>query len=249
MQELPTRMLASLKSKTCAPCHNRRRSAVKQSAGVNWSYLSMLDITAPLAAAAPGADPAVWIDALTTAFEDNDMMTPRRVAAALGQFSAEAGPAFKEISENLFYTSAARISAVFPREFPTLASCQGYMANPAALANRAYAGKLGNGDEASGDGWRYRGRGLIQITGLDEYTALGASVGMTPADAADWCETPEGAAASACWYWNANNLSALADQWQLTAITKAVNGAACEGLLSRISASNAALVALGETLP
>lgn len=208
----------------------------------------MLDITAALAAAAPGADPAIWIAALTTAFNDNDMMTPRRVAAALGQFSVEAGPAFKEILENLFYTSVARICAVFPREFPTLASATGYTANPEALANRAYAGKLGNGDEASGDGWRYRGRGLIQITGLDEYTALATSVGMTPADTADWCETPEGAAASACWYWNTYNLSALADQWQLTAITKAVNGAACEGLLTRIAASNRALAALGGTL-
>ena len=209
----------------------------------------MLDITAALASAAPGADPNVWTPALASAFQASDMMTPRRAASALGQFSVEAGPAFKEITENLFYTSAARISAVFPREFPTLASCQGYMANPEALANRAYAGKLGNGDEASGDGWRYRGRGLIQITGLDGYTALATSVGMTPADAADWCETPEGAAASACWYWAAYNLNALADQWQLTAITKAVNGAACEGMLARIRASNAALAALGDTLP
>lgn len=208
----------------------------------------MLDITAALAAAAPGADPAIWIPALTTAFNDNDMMTPRRDAAALGQFSVEAGPAFKEISENLFYTSVARICAVFPREFLTLASATGYTANPEALANRAYAGKLGNGDEASGDGWRYRGRGLIQITGLDDYTAFAATVGMTAADASAWCETPEGAAASACWYWTANNLNALADQWQLTAITKAVNGAAREGLLTRIAASNRALAAFGETL-
>lgn len=207
--------------------------------------LASLDFAAAIKAAAPQADLNTWLVPIIAAFGKYEINTPHRVAAALGQAAVEAGPAFAEISEDLNYTHADRICAVFPAEFTSVAIAQGYCGNPQALANRAYAGKLGNGPEASGDGWLFRGRGLIQITGRDAYTALGMSVGMSPEDAAVYAATPEGAAASLGWYWTTNGLSELADGWQLSAITRRVNGAAMLGSADRIAASNAALAALG----
>ena len=207
------------------------------------TQIDRLDLA--IRAAAPGADLSKWLTAIDDAFAAGDLTTPRRVAGALGQFSVEAGPSFSEIEENLYYSHAERIVAVFPNEFPTVAVAQAYTCNPQALANRAYAIKEGNGDEASGDGYLFRGRGLIQVTGRREYASFGNTIGMSPEDAANYCATPEGAVASAIWYWNAYQLSPMADDWRLTAITRAVNGAAEEGLQARIAASNAALAALG----
>ncbi len=204
---------------------------------------------AVLRAAAPQADPAVWLSPLQAAFDKCSVNTSRRIAAALGQFAVEAGPGFSEIIENLNYTHAVRICAVFPSEFPTLEDATPCVADPEGLANRAYANKNGNGDAASGDGWRFRGRGLIQITGRDPYTAFGAAQGMTADDAATWCETPSGAAMSGCWYLASRGCLDLADGWLLKSITLRVNGSAMLGLSDRIAASNAALRALGASPP
>ena len=202
-------------------------------------------LDAALAAACPQADQSKWLQALNDEFVTGDLTSPRRVAAALGQFSVEAGPALSEVIENLYYTHARHIVEVFPNEFPTEEASEAFVGNPKALANRAYANKEGNGDEASGDGYLFRGRGLIQVTGRREYERFGATLGMSAEDAAAFCETPEGAVASAIWYWNAYDLSPMADAWRLTAITRAVNGAAERGLQDRIAAANAALAALG----
>lgn len=209
-----------------------------------WTGRTILTAAA-LHAAAPYADPDRWLPPLQSAFDKWGVSTPRRQAAALGQFAVEAGSNFGELVECMNYTHAERLVAVWPTRFHTVADATPYVRNPENLANFVYANRLGNGDTESGDGWKFRGRGLIQITGRDEYTEVAASMpGMLPEDAADWCETPDGAAMSACWYLSTRNCLSLADNWQLTAITKRVNGAAMLGWKQRLASSNAALKVL-----
>jgi putative chitinase len=182
---------------------------------------------------------------LAAAFSKFDLRTNRRVAAAVGQFLVEAGASFQELAENLNYTHAGRISEVFPHEFPTPADAEPFVGKPEALANRVYAHKLGNGDEASGDGWRFRGRGLIQITGREEYAEFGATLGMAPEQVAAHSETPEGAAMSGCWYLASKGCLVLADHWLISKITLRVNGRAMVGAHQRQAYSEAMLKALG----
>ena len=207
------------------------------------------DITSSLTAAfkscAPRVNADLWVPLLASAFGTYGLQTSRRMAAAIGQFLVEAGSGFQEVVENLHYTTAARIYQVFPNEFPTVASAEPYVNNPMALANRAYAHKGGNGDEASGDGFRFCGRGLIQLTGRDEYTQFGSTIGKTAEDAATYCATPAGAAMSGCWYMSAKGCLRPADAWDITTITVLVNGKAKLGLAQRIAFSNAFLNALG----
>jgi predicted chitinase len=166
------------------------------------------------------------------------------MAAAVGQFMVEAGPAFHEVEESLYYTHAERLCAVFPHEFPNVAAAAPYLRDPQKLANHVYAGKNGNGNEASGDGYLFRGRGLIQITGRTEYTALAAALGQTPAAAADYCLTTAGAAMSGSWYLSTNGCLPMADAWNIAGITRAVNGKAMTGAAQRLADSNAMLAAL-----
>jgi putative chitinase len=194
-----------------------------------------------LLAAAPDASPDTWMEPLQAAFDRWGMDTAQRIAAALGQFAAEAGPDFREIVENMNYSHAERLVAVFPRRFPTLGDAQPYVGHPEKIANRVYSGKLGNGNEASGDGGLFRGRGLIQITGRDEYTAAAEAMGMTPEAVAAYAETPDGAAQTACWYLAENNCLHFADVWNIDRITEAVNGAAMLAAQERRDASEAAL--------
>jgi predicted chitinase len=190
-------------------------------------------------------DTDVWVPALSAAFAKFDVLTNKRIAAGIGQFLVEAGSAFQEVVENLRYSTAQRIHDIFPDEFPTVASAEHYRNNPEALGNRAYANKLGNGDESSGDGYRFRGRGLIQLTGRDEYAEFGTTISMTAEQAAQYCETPEGAAMSGCWYLSSRGCLPLADVWALSKITKKVNGAAMLENGQRIAYSNAFLQSLG----
>jgi predicted chitinase len=198
-----------------------------------------------LTAVAPHINASVWLPALSAAFTKYSMLTNKRMAAAIGQFLVEAGSSFQEVVENLRYTSATRIAAVFPREFASAAEAQPYVNNPVAFANRVYANRLGNGDEASGDGYRFCGRGLIQLTGRNEYTQFGATLGMTPEQTSSYLETPEGAAMSGCWYLSENGCLPLADTWDISSITRRVNGTGMEGAAQRLSYSNAVLQRLG----
>ena len=186
----------------------------------------------------------VWVPALSEAFSKYDMQTNRRMAAAIGQFLIEAGSGFGEVIENLNY-SQPRIFQIFPKEFPTLASAASYAHNPQALGNRAYANKNGNGNEASGDGYLFRGRGLIQLTGRNDYAKFGAAIGKSAEQAAQFCETPAGAAMSGCWYLAVNGCLPLADAWAISKITRSVNGAAMLENNQRIAYSNEFLSALG----
>jgi predicted chitinase len=207
------------------------------------------DVVPGLAAAfrscAPRVRSDIWAAPLSDAFGKYQLNSNRRMAASIGQFLVEAGAGFQEVVENLHYSTAAHIHQIFPNEFPTVASAEAFVNNPVALGNRAYAHKGGNGDEASGDGFRFRGRGLIQLTGRNEYAEFGATVGMNADQASQYCETPAGAAMSGCWYLSSRGCLPLADAWSLSKITRLVNGAAMLGNDERIAFSNAFLSALG----
>jgi len=184
-------------------------------------------LTAAMRVVCPEANAALWVPALISAFEKFEFSNDRRRAAAMGQFLAEAGPALNEIVEDLDYTPG-RACQVWPALFPTPTAAEPYCADQRRFADFVYAGVNGNGDAASGDGYRFRGRGLIQLTGRDEYAAFARAISRTPEQAAEFCDTSEGAASSGCWYLASNGCLPLADQWDIGAITRRVNGDAME---------------------
>lgn len=147
--------------------------------------------------------------------------TPQRVSMFVAQIGHESG-GFKFTSENLNY-SAQRLLQVFPSHFHGV-NANDYAHNPEKIANRIYASRMGNGDEDSGDGWSFKGRGLIQLTGRSYYTEFGDSGGKSPEEVANYLETPEGAADSAGWYWNKMNLNAPSDNEDVVTATKEING-------------------------
>ena len=193
----------------------------------------------------PEANAGLWVPALISAFEKFDFSDNRRRAAAMGQFLAEAGPALKETVEDLHYTPG-RACQVWPALFPTATAAEPYCADQRQFADFVYAGVNGNGNAASGDGYRFRGRGLIQLTGRNEYAAFGRAIGKTPEEAAEFCETPDGAALSGSWYLASNGCLPLADQWDIDAITRRVNGDAMEAVGLRRQYSDEMLSRLRE---
>mgnify|MGYP006267069445 CR=1 FL=1 len=163
-----------------------------------------------------------WHEALCKILPDYDINTVPRVAAFLAQTAHESG-GYKALKENLNYR-AETLMKVWPRYFPDLATANRYAHNQEAIANRAYAGRMGNGDEASGDGFRYCGRGLIQLTGKSNYQAFADSIETPVEQIPEFLGTFEGAIQSACWFWEANNLNQFADNGDLTTMTKRING-------------------------
>ena len=163
-----------------------------------------------------------WHSALSQCLQDYDINTPRRVAAFIAQCSHESG-GFKFLSENLNYR-AESLMRVWPKYFKDLATAQRYAHNPERIANRAYANRMGNGDEASGDGWRFCGRGLIQLTGRDNYQSFADSIETELEDIPHYLATFEGAVQSACWFWETNNLNKWADAGDISTLTKKING-------------------------
>jgi len=162
-----------------------------------------------------------WCDALNKILPDYDVSTPQRVAAFLAQTAHESG-GYSALHENLNY-KAESLCRVWPSHF-TAAIANDYAHNPERIANRAYAGRMGNGDEASGDGWNFCGRGLLQVTGRVNYQAFADSVGMNITDVPAFLQTFEGAVQSACWFWENNNLNAYADSGDFVTMTKKING-------------------------
>ena len=147
------------------------------------------------------------VDAALATFEIN---TPARIAAFLAQIAHESGD-FRHTEENLNYSWQA-LRKTWPKHFETDAIAQAYHRQPEKIANRAYADRNGNGDEASGDGWRFRGRGLIQITGRVNYLAYSVAIGEpTVVTDPDQVKLPRHAALSAGWFWSSHGLNALAD--------------------------------------
>ena len=162
-----------------------------------------------------------WHEALCKILPDYDINTPQRVAAFIAQTAHESG-GYKALKENLNYR-AETLCKVWPRYFtPDVA--QQYAHNQEAIANRAYANRMGNGDEASGDGYRYCGRGLIQLTGKSNYTAFANSIDTPVEEIPEFLGTFEGAIQSACWFWETNNLNQYADSGDILTMTKKING-------------------------
>lgn len=163
-----------------------------------------------------------WYHALEQCLPDYDINTPQRVAAFIAQCAHESG-GFRSLKENLNY-KAESLMKVWPRYFPTLEIAKQYAHNQEKIANRAYANRMGNGDEASGDGWRFCGRGLIQLTGRTNYQAFADSIETDVNDIPEYLATFEGAVQSACWFWENNNLNQWADKGDVLNLTKRING-------------------------
>ena len=163
-----------------------------------------------------------WHHALAQLLPQYEINTTDRIAAFLAQCAHESG-GFVFIKENLNYKWQS-LRKVFPKYFPTDALAQQYEKQPQKIANRVYANRMGNGPEESGDGWRFCGRGLIQVTGRDNYSWFAASLQISPEEASEYMETFEGAAQSACWFWESNNLNQWADKQDILTLTKRING-------------------------
>ena len=186
-----------------------------------------------------------WHKALSQLLPDYEINTPQRVAAFIAQCAHESG-GFMVLKENLNY-KAASLRKIFPKYFPDDAIAQRYASMPnkqEAIANRVYANRMGNGPEESGDGYRYCGRGLIQLTGRQNYTWFAASLEITPEEATEYLGTFEGAAQSACWFWETNKLNQWAVAGDIVTLTKRINGGTI-GLEDRIKHYEHALHVLG----
>ena len=175
---------------------------------------------------------------------DYEINTAQRIAAFIAQCSHESG-GFTALKENLNY-KAETLSRIWPKLFPPeIAKAYAAMPNKQeAIANRAYGGRMGNGDEHSGDGWKFCGRGLIQLTGRSNYQAFADSLEMNIDDVPEYLGTFEGAAQSACWFWESNNLNQWADKGDIMTLTKKINGGTL-GLDDRIKHYEHALHVLG----
>ncbi len=184
-----------------------------------------------------------WYHALSEILPEYEINTPQRVAAFLAQCAHESG-GFVFLKENLNYR-APSLRKVFPKYFPDDAIAAQYANKPEMIANRVYANRMGNGDEASGDGFRYCGRGLIQLTGKNNYTFFAASVGIEDMDeVVEYLQTFEGAVQSACFFWEQNKLNQWADAGDILTLTKRINGGTI-GLEDRIKHYNHALHIFG----
>ena len=162
----------------------------------------------------------LWGHPLEITFEKYNINTVLRKAAFIGQCSHESNY-FKVLEENLHY-SATSLMHVWPSRFPTAAIAGQYANDPVKIANTVYAGRMGNTED--GDGWKYHGRGLIQMTGKETYTNCGAAIGKDLVNSPELLLIPENACLSAGWFWNKKGLNELADKQDYETMTKRING-------------------------
>lgn len=167
-------------------------------------------------------DPHTLFSALEAVLPRYEINTPDRVAAFLAQCGHESVD-FTVLEENLNY-SARGLVATWPQRFLNESAAQAYHRRPEAIANLVYANRMGNGPETSGDGWRYRGRGAIQLTGKSNYQAFADTFGWTLDDTVTYVSTLQGAVESAAWFWWRNNLNDLADRRDIAGMTRKING-------------------------
>jgi putative chitinase len=173
-----------------------------------------------------------WVEPLEEVFHRYEINTPERQAAFIGQCAHESMN-FTKLEENMNY-SAEGLMKTWPSRFPTLESAKPYHRNPEKIANKVYAGRMGNGPEETGEGWLYHGRGLIQLTGKDNYTLAGDALNMDFIHSPDYVLVPKYAALTAGWYWNKRQLNKEADAKDFTGMTKKINGGTI-GLDDRIA--------------
>lgn len=173
-------------------------------------------------------EPEEWYENVVDMFKKYDITTPLRIAGFMAQCGHESAD-FTRLEENLNYSEKA-LNSVFGRYFgPGKRDAAEYARNPEKIANYVYQdefrssrGKMGNTEP--GDGWRFRGRGIKQLTGRNNYTAFGKSVGMSAEEAAEYVATKKGALESACWFWATNKIDRYADNDDIVAMTKRING-------------------------
>ncbi len=173
-----------------------------------------------------------WVEPLEEVFHRYEINTPERQAAFIGQCAHESMN-FTRLEENMNY-SAEGLMKTWPSRFPTLESAKPYHRNPEKIANKVYAGRMGNGPEETGEGWLYHGRGLIQLTGKDNYTLAGDALNMDFIHSPDYVLVPKYAALTAGWFWNKRQLNKEADAKDFTGMTKKINGGTI-GLDDRIA--------------
>lgn len=179
-----------------------------------------------------------WIPALNDTFARFQIATPLQQAAFIGQCGHECGQ-FKVLEENLNYR-AETLMKLWPKRFPIREVADQYARNPKKIANKVYSGRMGNRDEASGDGYRFRGRGCIQLTGHANYFHASQALGVDFVKEPDLVATPQYAALTAGWFWDTQKLNRFADARDWTALTKKINGGTI-GLEDRIKHINHAL--------
>ena len=182
-----------------------------------------------------------WADALNATFERFNIATPVQKASFIGQCGHECGQ-FKVLEENLNYR-AETLMKLWSKRFPTLEVANQYARNPKKIANMVYSNRMGNRDEASGDGYRFRGRGCIQLTGHANYFHAGQACGVDFVMEPDLVATPQFAAMTAGWFWNTHNLNQYADARNFVLMTKKINGGTI-GLDDRIKHIDMAIAVL-----
>ena len=182
-----------------------------------------------------------WVDPLNETFERFGIVTRNQQAVFIGQCGHECGN-FKILEENLNY-KAATLMKLWPKRFPTLEVANAYAGNPKKIANQVYSSRMGNRDENSGDGYRFRGRGCIQLTGHSNYFHAGKALGVDFVANPDLVSSPKYAALSGGWFWSTHNLNSPADGLDYTKVTKIINGGTI-GLDDRIKHVQQALAVL-----
>ena len=165
---------------------------------------------------------AEWVDALNETFSRFNITTNNQKAMFIGQCSHECGN-FRILEENLNYR-AATLMKLWPKRFPTQEIANGYEKNAKRIANNVYSNRMGNRDESSGDGYRFRGRGCIQLTGHANYFHCGKALGVDFVANPDLVSTPKYASLSAGWFWSTHNCNAPADALDFAKVTKIING-------------------------
>jgi len=183
-----------------------------------------------------------WVDALNETFSRFNITTNNQKAMFIGQCGHECGN-FRILEENLNY-KAATLMRLWPRRFPTLEKANEYSGNAKKIANSVYSLRMGNRDETSGDGYRFRGRGCIQLTGHSNYFHAGKALGVDFVMEPDLVATPKFAALTAGWFWSTHNCNAPADALDYTKVTRIINGGTI-GLDDRIKHTQQALAVLG----
>jgi len=185
---------------------------------------------------------ADWVDPLNETFERFGIVTHNQQAMFIGQASHESGN-FKLLEENLNY-KAATLMRIWPKRFPTMEKANEYAGNPKKIANSVYSSRMGNRDENSGDGFRFRGRGIFQLTGHSNVFHAGKALGVDFVKDPDLIASPKYAALTAGWFWSTHNLNSPADGLDYTKVTKIINGGTI-GLDDRIKHVQQALSVLG----
>lgn len=182
-----------------------------------------------------------WVPALNETFARWMIATPVQQAAFIGQCGHECGN-FRILEENLNYRAEA-LMRLWPKRFPTREIADQYARNPKKIANKVYANRMGNRDEESGDGHRFRGRGCIQLTGHSNYFHAGKALGVDLVKEPDLVATPQYAALTAGWFWSTHNCNKIADIRDWSGLTRKINGGTI-GLEDRIKHINHALAVL-----